>query len=199
MYTLFWSGGKDSYLALELFSQYHPEADITLLTSYNQETGSLPWQGVSVNDIKKQAAQLDYPLTTVPLPPEPSNEIYLGAIKEALDKQSEATGQTELIFGDWGNEQIREWREQVFRNQRNYVCHFPIWKKSLHELFPVLMFKPVRIYISYVAPKWHPFLRVGEEYTQQLVRMLPKEMDPMGENGEFHTRLEIQSLNEDVV
>ena len=199
MHFLFWSGGKDSYMALELFTQEYPDAEITLLATYNQDTGTLPWQGISVNEIKKQAAQLDYPLITVPLPPEPSNQIYLDAIDEALKEAGNPDGQPELIFGDWANEEIREWRVQVFRDQRNYACHFPIWNKSLHELFAILVFKPVRVFISYVQERWQPYLRVGEEYTQQLVRMLPEDMDPMGENGEFHTRVEIRSLNEDVV
>lgn len=199
MHILFWSGGKDSYMALELFTQNNPDAHIKLLSTYNKETGMLPSQGISINEIKKQAAQLDYELITIPLPPHPSNGIYLNAIDKALNSEKDNTETFELIFGDWANSEIREWREQVFQNDRGYICHFPIWGKSLNELMPILIFKPVRVYITQVEEKWQPYLREGEEYTQQLVRMLPEGMDPMGESGEFHTWVEIQSLKEQVI
>ena len=196
MDILFWSGGKDSYLALEFYRHQLEEAELNLLTTYNRETQLLDHQNIAIKDIRKQAAELELPLIEIPLPPSPPNEAYLDVIHEKLQNMEDNVDG--LIFGDWKNEEIREWRESELGEQMGYACYFPIWRKSLHKLFPVLLFKPVKVFISAVQEQWLPYLKTGEEYTQQLVAMLPDGMDPMGENGEFHTRVELQSLNEEV-
>lgn len=103
-----------------------------------------------------------------------------------------------LVFGDWKLEDIRSWREQVFGDM-GYECLFPIWQRSLHDLLPVLLFKPVKVEINSVQEKFKSYLRIGEEYNQRLIRQLPPEIDPMGENGEFHTRVIFQDLTDEVM
>jgi len=195
MDILFWSGGKDSYLALE-FHKQQTDHEIQLLTTYNRETNEVPFQGLSLETIKKQAATLKLDLITVPLPPNCPNEVYLDAIHKALQNLDEPVDT--LVFGDWKNQDIRDWREREFKIM-GYTCTFPIWQKSLHELLPVLLLKPVEVKISHVAPDYQKYLRVGEAYDQRLIRQLPSMIDPMGENGEFHTEVIIHDLKDQVV
>jgi diphthamide synthase (EF-2-diphthine--ammonia ligase) len=103
-----------------------------------------------------------------------------------------------LIFGDWHLQDIREWREQVF-GEMGYRCLFPIWGKSLHDLLPVLLLKPVQIKISAVKEEFQQYIKVGETYDQAFVRTLPTEIDPMGENGEFHTEVMFEDLSKRVL
>lgn len=193
MDVLFWSGGKDSYLALEFFREKHDENKLKLLTTYNEDTDVVPHQNIDVSDIKKQAATLKLELILVPLPQECPNEEYLQRVEEALAGQQETVRR--LIFGDWHLQDIREWREKAFGNM-GYECLFPIWEKSIHDLLAVLMLKPVKITITAVQDKFQKFIRVGEEYNQRLVQQLPDKINPMGENGEFHTRVTIRSFGE---
>lgn len=201
MDILFWSGGKDAYLALQFYRQEHadPGEELRLLTTYDKETDVVPHQQIPISYIRKQAASLELDLIPVPLPSECPNERYLREVNEVLKAQD---GPVEhLIFGDWHLQDIRRWREEVF-GERGYDCLFPIWEKSIHELLPVLQFKPVEVKISAVQEDFQAFIRVGETFDQSFVvqlQHLPEEIDPMGERGEFHTKVIFRELDEGVV
>ncbi len=190
MDILFWSGGKDAYLALEFYRQRHPDAELSLLTTYSQNTGIVPHQNIPIENIRQQAETLDLPLITVPLPEDCPNKIYLEKVDEALCSVKEPI--EKLVFGDWYLQDIREWREKQFTG-RGYDCIFPIWEKELHELLPVLLFRPVEVRISAVSEEFAEFIKVGEDFNQQFIRTLPKTIDPMGERGEFHTEVVFHS------
>jgi len=196
MDILFWSGGKDAYLALQFYRQEHPEAKIKLLTTYDETDDIVPHQQIKLKNIKKQAASLGLDLITVPLPPDCPNDVYLEKVEEAL---ANTDGPIEkLIFGDWHLDDIRSWRERVF-GEMGYECCFPIWQKSIHDLLPVLFFKPIEIKISAVGEEYQHLIREGERFNQAFVRQIahqPKEIDPMGENGEFHTEIIFKDLDE---
>lgn len=188
MNILFWSGGKDSYLALHFFRQYHPDAKLALLTTYDESNNTVPHQNIPLEEIKKQAEHLGLDLITVGLPPECPNETYLKQIKESLASVEGSLGH--LIFGDWYLQDIRQWREDVFGDM-GYSCLFPIWEKDLHELLAVLFLQPIEIKISAVQEEYESLLKVGEPFNQKLVTQLQRleEIDPMGEEGEFHTKV----------
>lgn len=196
MDILFWSGGKDAYLALHFYRDSHPDKNIKLLTTYDEEDDLVPHQNIRIKDIKKQAAHLELALITVPLPPECPNDIYLDRVVEVLEKEDEQIDH--LIFGDWYLEDIRQWREKEF-GKIGYDCLFPIWEKSIHELLPVLLLQPVEIRISAVKKEYQSILRVGEKFDQKLITQLSHldDVDPMGENGEFHTKLIFKDPNEE--
>lgn len=188
MNILFWSGGKDAYLALHFFRESHPEADLKLLTTYNESNDIVPHQNIPLSEIKKQADHLGLELISVALPTNCPNDIYLERIESALNELSQPINN--LIFGDWYLEDIRQWREKVF-GEMGYSCLFPIWKKDLNELLPILLLKPIEIKISAVGEDFQALLKTGESFDQKLVMQLRRlnEIDPMGENGEFHTKV----------
>lgn len=186
MDILFWSGGKDAYLALEFYRRQYPGKELRLLTTFNGEDQIIPHQKIPIENIKRQTEALNIELITLPLPADCPNNIYIEKVSKTLSNQEPKVER--LVFGDWYLEDIRTWREQQF-NPQGYTCLFPIWKKSIHTLLPVLLLKPIEIRISAVADDFKKYLRVGEIYNQQLVQQLPKEIDPMGERGEFHTEI----------
>jgi uncharacterized protein (TIGR00290 family) len=196
MDILFWSGGKDAYLALHFYRESNPRADITLLTTYDESDNIVPHQNIQLEHIKKQAAQLGLELIPVALPPECPNDIYLEHVYYALES---IDGDIDhLIFGDWYLQDIREWREKVFR-ELGYDCLFPIWEKSIHDLLPVLLFQPIEVEISAVKEEFQSLIRIGETFDQSLViqlQHLPEDIDPMGEKGEFHTKVIFKDLDE---
>lgn len=185
MDILFWSGGKDSYMALEFYRQEH-DAGLKLLTTFEEESDLVPHQNIPLKNIKRQADVLELELITVALPENCPDNTYLSKVGNALKDQDEDIGR--LVFGDWRLEDIREWREKVFR-EMGYQCLFPIWRKSIHNLLPVLIFRPVEVKISAVKDEYQKLIRVGEPYNRHFIQTLPKDIDPMGENGEFHTEV----------
>lgn len=193
MDVLFWSGGKDAYLALEFYRMEYPDRSLSLLTTYEKSSGIVPHQRIPIETIEEQAKKLGMELHLVPLPKNCPNDVYLDAIEKELDGIDEQI--ESLVFGDWKLEDIREWREEEF-GKMGYRCLFPIWEKSLHELLPILILKPVEVTISAVRDKYKEYITVGEAYNQRFVQQLPPEIDPMGENGEFHTKVTIQTFDD---
>ncbi|NGP88556.1 hypothetical protein [Fodinibius halophilus] len=191
MDILFWSGGKDAYLALHFYQQEHPDNKIILLTTFNKSNDTVPHQNISLDIIKAQADKLDLELITVPLPSHCSNEQYLESLQETFNNIEEPI--ENLIFGDWYLDDIRQWREEVFEKM-GYNCRFPIWKKDINELLTVLLLKPVKVEISAVKEEYQSLIRVGEPFNQAFVNQISRfseDIDPFGEQGEFHTQVTI--------
>lgn len=196
MDILFWSGGKDAYLALHFYRESNPQADITLLTTYNEADEIVPHQNIRLEHIKKQAAHLELELIPIALPPECPNDIYLERVENALVNMDNPIDH--LLFGDWYLQDIRKWREKVF-GEMGYSCLFPIWEKSIHDLLPILLFKPIEIKISAVEEEFQSLIGVGETFDQSLVTQLQhisEDIDPMGEKGEFHTKIIFKDMDE---
>ena len=47
----------------------------------------------------------------------------------------------------------------------------------------------MEVRINAVKDEYEKYIRVGELYHQRFVQQLPREIDPMGERGEFHTKI----------
>ncbi len=166
--VLFWSGGKDSYLALS-FLRKNGKADPILLTSYNEENNIVPIQNISLTDIQIQADNLALELFPVALPEKCNNEEYIRRITAALSLHSGSP--TELIFGDLWIEDIRQWREDVFRIA-GFSCRFPLWHISYEKLLNELWESPVSIQISAVESKFQSIISPGQRYDRAFVRNL---------------------------
>ena len=80
---------------------------------------------------------------------------------------------------------------RIFREEKlkpfGIRCHFPLWKrdtKTIINEFIKLGFKAIVICIkSDLLDKSF----VGREIDEDFINDLPKNVDPCGENGEFHT------------
>ncbi|HKJ32628.1 MAG TPA: hypothetical protein VKA34_12410 [Balneolales bacterium] len=182
--VLFWSGGKDSYLAY-LFHPKETKNEIILLTTYDEETQTVPFQNISLDDIVSQADFLNKKLISVPLPPNCPNTIYLEKVTAAL---SEITNLEYLVFGDLWIEDIRSWREKTFA-EYGFQCRFPVWEKPYHQLYPELWKTPVTIKISSVNQDYEEYISEGVTFNHNFIDHLPDFIDPMGEKGEFHTQV----------
>lgn len=182
---LFWSGGKDAYLALLYYRENHSN-DPVLLTTYDDESDRVPHQDIPIKEIYNQSIALELPLITVPLSYPASNKDYLNAIENAIGDSPFSI--QNLVFGDLHLEDIRKWREEEFQKS-GYECLFPIWGKSYEELFFRLFSENVKIVITGVADDFQNQIEPGSVFDRKFVASLPDEIDPMGERGEFHTQV----------
>jgi len=188
MSIIFWSGGKDSYLALNYYLKSAKDKPV-LLTTYEESTEIVPYQNIEIETIKNQAEALGLPFLPIALPTRATNKQYITSIYEAIQK----TEHEKLIFGDWHLEDIRIWREQEFgQSGLGYDCQFPIWEKPFEELLSHLETSSISISISGVDTLSKGFITIGETYDRTFVEKLPDHIDPMGENGEFHTVVEFE-------
>lgn len=178
---LFWSGGKDSCMALHELVVSRKIKPI-LLTTFNQNTNILPFQGISIDLIKKQADSLDLDLIAVPLPENCSNNDY----KRILEEHLSVYTNLRLFFGDIFIEDIRKFREEVFIDIAQEI-HFPIWNTStdlLSKKFVELGYKAV---ISGIDITKLDSQVLGSNYDEKFISHLSDDIDKCGENGEFHT------------
>ena len=184
--VLFWSGGKDSYLALlEWNNQNRPSP--VLVTTYDDESGVVPYQEIPINRIQRQALKLELPLITIPLSHPIDNQSYLSALK--IEFTSAPYKVSDLIFGDIHLQDIRDWRENKFENL-GFTCHFPIWEKPYSELLNLLeKQKSVTVKLRSVSEPHRNSLKPGMTFNRKFIESLPNEIDPFGEYGEFHTEV----------
>lgn len=179
-----WSGGKDSSLALyELMKQ--GDYDITLLSTITDKYKRISMHGVREDLIEKQAASLGCYLEKVYISPECSNEEYEKKMEEVTNRYK-MLGVTKVTFGDIFLEDIREYRE---RNLKKYGIHaiFPLWGRDSGEIansFVSLGFKAI---VTCVDTKALNKDFSGRLYDKDFLADLPKNVDPCGENGEFHS------------
>lgn len=187
--VLFWSGGKDSFLALR-YLQDETVEDPVLLTTYDDESGQVPHQNIPIETIRQQAIDLGLILFPVPISYPATNKEYLNTLKLTL-KPFPFTIKR-LVFGDLHLQDIRNWREETF-SAMGFDLAFPIWQKSYEELFDRLERENITTRISAVMDEYRKMIQQGTIFDRQFAESLPKNIDPMGEAGEFHT--EIMVLN----
>ncbi len=180
-----WSSGKDASLALYWLKQKkHLNID-KLITTINSYYGRVSMHGLRTELLEKQTQSIGISLDTIALPQQPTMEEYELAMKGKLELlQSE--GYTRCGFGDIFLEDLREYREKQLK-PFNIQAVFPLWKKDTKQLleeFINLGFKAVVICLKSDALD-ASFL--GREIDRDFISDLPKNVDPCGENGEFHT------------
>ena len=183
---LFWSGGKDSLLALQDLLQ--EKKKVILLTSFGALTSRVSIQNIHIKNIAKQAEFLKLPLCLVPLFP---NTDYKTSIQEAFNLIVTQTGAQidRLVFGDLHLESIRQWRVDTWPQ---YLIHTPLFGLSYEELLSQLwqLQKTMDLEITLSSELTMPkeVLEVGTPYTEELVQQIKDSgLDAMLENGEAHT------------
>lgn len=180
-----WSGGKDSALALNRVlkdQKYHIKY---LVTTFSAATERVSMHGVRKTLIEMQAKSIGIPLWPVYIP----DDLTLGTYESQMQAtylQLKKEGIAIAIFGDIFLKDLKIYRQQQLALV-DLSAYFPLWGESTAELVMEcinLDFEAVLICVN-ATRLGHSFL--GQKLDQQLVSFLPKEVDPAGENGEYHT------------
>ena len=184
---LSWSSGKDSAWALH---RLRLEADVDvvgLLTTFNQAAERVAMHAVRQTLVEAQAAAAGVPLWPVALPWPCSNEQYAAIMTEVVARAG-AAGITHMAFGDLFLEDIRAYRETQLAGT-GITPLFPLWgrREDTPALAREMLAGGVRAVLTCVDPAQLPAPFCGREYDARLLDELPAEVDPCGENGEFHT------------
>lgn len=183
--VLSWSGGKDCTLALYYLKQQDSFEVAYLLTTITETYQRISMHGVRYELLEQQAAALEIPLVTVPIPPSCTNEEYENRMLQVLSRLKKEGIET-YGFGDIFLTDVREYRENQLR-RLDLKAIFPLWGISsayLARQFTVLGFKAV---LTCVDTLQLDASFAGSEYDRKLLRKIPPKIDPCGENGEFHT------------
>ena len=180
-----WSGGKDSSLCLYKILQSGKYHVTHLLTSVNAAHNRISMHGVRRELLEAQAVSIGIPLTTIELPEQPGMQEYEEAMLQKVNELKQ-TGCTHTIFGDIFLEDLKLYREQKLATA-GMQCVFPLWKIDTKELvheFIELGFKSI---IVCVNEKYLDKSFCGRIIDHDSINDLPANVDPCGENGEFHS------------
>ncbi|GFH51804.1 hypothetical protein CTEN210_08280 [Chaetoceros tenuissimus] len=193
--VLFFSGGKDSFLALRALVKNHRErADrsklcIVLLTSFDAESRVIAHQEVSIETVTKQASHLNISLLGVPMH-RGTSETYVDRISLALDvirqkaNLANISQINSIVFGDLNLAHIRGWRDTEL-SKFGIQLEYPLWKASYNDLFEDLEKSSVEVDI---AASTKDYVAVDQNFSRNVMKTITENNgDAFGENGEFHT------------
>ncbi len=182
---LSWSSGKDSAWSLHVL-RHHPEFEVVgLMTTVNQAYQRVAMHAVRLELLEAQAAAVNVPLWTIPIPYPCSNQDYESAMAVAMAK-AKREGICGIAFGDLFLEDIRRYREEKLRDT-GISPLFPIWGIPTKQLAREMVGAGLRARLTCVDPKQLSASFVGREFDVALLDELPAGVDPCGERGEFHT------------
>lgn len=180
-----WSSGKDSALALYKILREDQLEIISLLTSINKEFQRISMHGVPVSLLEKQAESLGFPLIKMELPKEPTMVEYRDIMSKTMTG-IKAKGITHSIFGDIFLEDLKKYREEQLETI-GMTAVFPLWKKNTTELIYEFLDLGFKTIVTCVNETYLDKSFAGRIIDQDFIKDLPGNVDPCGENGEFHT------------
>jgi len=182
---LSWSGGKDSSLSLHALRQTPGVEVAGLLTTVTEEYDRISMHGVRRTLLERQAVAAGLPLHIIWIPPDCTNEIYEERMAEALAPHRER-GIRRVAFGDLYLEDIRVYRETKLAGA-GMEALFPVWGRDTAELAREFIAQSFAAILVCVDTQTLDASFAGRAFDETLLRDLPPEVDPCGENGEFHT------------
>jgi uncharacterized protein (TIGR00290 family) len=180
-----WSGGKDSAMALHALLLRSDVRVAALLTTVTETYDRISMHGVRRELLVQQAESIGLPLHEVRIPPQCVNPIYEARMEDALRVHYDAGVRT-VAFGDIFLEDLRAYREKNLA-RIGMTALFPIWKRNTRELIRHFHSTGFCARTACVDPKVLDASFAGRELDEQFFRDLPANIDPCGENGEFHT------------
>jgi len=182
---LSWSSGKDSAWTLHLLSQRTDVRVVALLTTFNRAANRVAMHAVRRSLVEAQAKRISIPLWPVELPWPCSNADY-EALIGGVCQRALADGITAVAFGDLFLQDIREYRERQLQGT-GLEPLFPVWQIPTGQLALDMIAAGVKAKVTCVDPSKLDKSYAGRDYNLEFIESLPENVDPCGENGEFHT------------
>jgi len=180
-----WSGGKDSAIALQKLLQNDEYRVDLLLTTVSKEHNRVSMHGVRRELVEQQAEALGIPLEILELPEKTDMKTYDSLMTDKMKSLSK-DGCTHAAFGDIFLEDLKLYREKQMK-RGGLIPLFPIWMKDTTGLIHSFIDDGFKTVI--VCAKSDKLYRsfAGRVIDREFLNDLPDDVDPCGENGEFHT------------
>lgn len=158
---------------------------MALLTTVTTTFGRVSMHGVREELLDQQAASLGLPCWKVPIPSPCPNETYEREMAAVLTK-AQAIGVTHVVFGDLFLEELRRYREARLA-EVGMKAVFPLWHRDTAVLAREMIASGLQAILTAVDPRVLEKSFAGRSFDASLLQDLPKNVDPCGENGEFHS------------
>ncbi|SEK60118.1 MJ0570-related uncharacterized domain-containing protein [Chitinophaga rupis] len=180
-----WSSGKDACFALWTLQQQGLYDVRYLFTTLNAGFNRVSMHGVREALLDEQARQVNIPLKKAYLQEHASMEDY-NAMMQAQMAAMVQEGIQHAVFGDIFLDDLRLYREaQLARIGMQAV--FPIWKQDSRQLVLQMIQAGFKAVVVCANARYLDSSFAGRLVDEQFLADLPADVDPCGENGEFHT------------
>lgn len=185
-----WSSGKDSAWALHRLRSQPDRWDVRgIFTTVNATDDRVAIQATPRPVLHLQARRLDLPLYEIPIPNPCPNETYEAAMRGFLDRLRALPphrAASALAFGDLFLQDIRDYRESQLAGT-GFTPVFPLWNQPTPELAREMIAQGLRAIITNVSGLHLDRSFAARHFDRDFLADLPPQVDPLGENGEFHT------------
>ncbi|WP_242689138.1 diphthine--ammonia ligase [Pedobacter sp. SYSU D00535] len=184
--AMFWSGGKDSALALYKVLKSYPQLRVEyLVTTISEEFRRISMHGVRESLLDVQAQCLQIPLYKMIMPGRATNEAYEESLAKTFEFLKEQ-GVSHVIYGDIFLEDLKMYRE-AFLQKHHLSGIFPLWKQDTSLLLQEFLSLGFKTITCCVSNKYLSVAFLGKVIDQVFIEQLPAGVDLCGENGEYHT------------
>ena len=180
-----WSSGKDSAWALHEARRSGELEIVGALTTVTHEFCRVSMHGTREELLAAQLEAARLPAVNVRIPFPCPNEIYEREMAAALNEAKRA-GVSHVVFGDLFLEDIRAYRESRLA-EIGITPVFPLWHRPTGALAREMIDGGLEGYLVCVDRKKLPASFAGRKFDRALLDSLPADIDPCGENGEFHS------------
>lgn len=180
-----WSGGKDSALCLHRLLASGKYEVLALLTTLNQHYRRVSMHGVREELLEAQARHIGLPLDKMFVSLRSTNEEYAERMRAILLRYK-ALGVDHVVYGDIFLQDLRRWREDNLA-QAGMHGLFPLWQIDTGQLMAEFVSLGFRAVVCCVNDGYLDETHVGSELGADFVKALPPNVDPCGENGEYHS------------
>ena len=180
-----WSGGKDSALALYEILKTGRYEVLELLTTVTQDYDRISIHGVRRVLLEQQANALGFPLEKMLISKGTSDAEYESILLKALNRHK-TNGVFSVVFGDLFLEDVKKYREGIL-SKIGMKGFFPLWKRDTRQLARMFIDLGFKAVITMVDSNFLGKDFAGRTVDAQFLSDLPSNVDPCGENGEFHT------------
>ena len=180
-----WSSGKDAAMALHAIQSANKLSVEVLLTTINSKYNRVSMHGLHRSLLEAQAKATGIPLEVMELDENPSMEDYNALMTKKLNSLQNR-GYTHTAFGDIFLEDLKKYRESMLE-PTGIQPVFPLWKKDTTQLLRDFIQAGFQAIVVCCNASLLPKSFCGRVIDNDFMADLPKDVDPCGENGEFHT------------
>ncbi|HEY9183843.1 MAG TPA: diphthine--ammonia ligase [Salegentibacter sp.] len=180
-----WSSGKDAAFALYRVQSEGLYEVQKLVSTVNIESNRVSMHGLRVELMQQQVDAIGIPLQLIKFEGNVSMQTYNELMEIETEKLLDQ-GFNYSIFGDIFLEDLRKYRENQL-GEKGIKAVFPLWKLDTAQMiqdFLQVGFKAIVVCVN--AEKLDKSF-CGRLLDENFLKDLPSDVDPCGENGEFHT------------
>lgn len=184
---LSWSGGKDAAWTLHMLYQRDDVEVVGLVTTITEGFERIAMQGIRVDVLHAQAEATGLPVIEARMPQRADNATYEATFAAALARaRARWPGLAHIAFGDLFLADIKAYREALCA-RLDWAPLFPLFGSDTATLAQQMLAGGLRGTLCCVDTQQLDAAFSGRDFDAALLAELPADVDPCGENGEFHT------------